>query len=172
MKKTLWETSNRTFLGDLEFGAIGEQRVIAKLKSYKGVSEVRDISKTQKGIKDDIDVEIVYSDGHTSTVEIKTDTMAHRTGNIAYEEFSHKNPGCFARTKAKHIVYLLYHTGKAYVLDINKFRAFIAEMKKNKEKASKLGVRFSRMGEGASGYLVPIKSIIDTDIVECEINVA
>ncbi len=172
MKKTLWESTSRTFLKDLEFGKMGEKKVINKLTSYRNIKEVRDISNTKRGIEDDIDVELVYADGHVSTVEIKTDTMAHKTGNIAYEEFSHMNPGCFARTKANHIIYYLESTGEAYVLNPAKFRNFIQEIKNNKAKANKLNVRASRMGQGASGYLVPIKSIINTDIIECKINVA
>lgn len=172
MKKTLWETTGRSFLGDLQFGKIGEQMIIAKLQSYKSVVEVRDISSTKRGIDDDIDLEVVYADGHTSTIEIKTDTMADRTGNIAYEEFSHKNPGCFARTKADHMIYFLINTGEAYVLSPENFRGFIKEMKDNKEKAEQLRVRASRMGQGASGYLVPIKSILGTNVVEAKMMVA
>lgn len=172
MKKTLWETTSRNFLGDLEFGKIGEKRVIAKLKSYRNVVEINDISDSKRGIEDDIDLEVLYADGHKSTIEIKTDTMAHKTGNIAYEEFSHKNPGCFARTKADHIIYYLYHTGEAYVLNPDNFRVFIDEIKHDTEKAKALRVKASRMGEGASGYLVPIRSIINTNVVECTMRVA
>lgn len=107
-----------------------------------------------------------------STAEIKTDTMAHRTGNLAYEKFSHRNPGCFARTKADHIIYLLDHTGEAFVLDPKKFRAFIAEMEADQDKAKSLRVAWRKMGEGASGYLVPIKSILKTDVVEAKMMVA
>ncbi len=107
-----------------------------------------------------------------STAEIKTDTMAHRTGNLAYEKFSHRNPGCFARTKADHIIYLLDHTGEAFVLDPKKFRAFIAEMEADQDKAKSLRVTWRKMGEGASGYLVPIKSILKTDVVEAKMMVA
>lgn len=146
MKKTLWENTSRTFSGDLEFGKIGERKVIKKLKSYRNVKEVRDISNTKRGIEDDIDIELLYADGHVSSVEIKTDTMAHKTGNIAYEELSHKNPGCFARTKADHLIYYLIHTGEAYVLNPEKFRNFITEMKCNIKKAKELNVRASRMG--------------------------
>lgn len=172
MKKTLWETTNRNFLGDLDYGKKGEERVKRHLQGYRNIAEVRDISNTKKGIDDDIDLELVYTDGHTSTLEIKTDSMAHRTGNIAYEEFSHKNPGCFARTKADHIYYLLQETGDVYILNPENFRKFIAEMKNDKEKAKSLRVRPTRMGQGASGYLVPITSIVGTDVVECQLKIA
>ena len=107
---------------------------------YVDVDDVRDISNSNRGIKDDIDFEIVYRDGHTSTAELKSDMQAHRTGNIAYEELSHKNPGCFARTKADHIIYYLTETGVAYVLNPHKLRAFVAEMKADESKSkSKTG---------------------------------
>lgn len=168
---TLWETQSRNFLGDLDFGKEGEKKIKAKLESYRSVVKVRDISNSKRGITDDIDFEVVYADGHTSTVEVKTDTMAHRTGNIAYEEFSHKNPGCFARTKADHIIYYIIETGEAYVLSPKNFRAFINEMKRDTAKANMLRVRAARMGEGASGYLVPIRSILHTNVVECKISI-
>ena len=171
-KKSLWETTNRSFLGDLNFGKMGEERIARHLKSYSNVTEVRDISNSKRGIADDIDFEVVYVDGHISTLEVKTDSMAHRTGNIAYEEFSHKNPGCFARTKADHILYMLYETGEVYILNPDRFREYIAEMKVDAVKAKELGVRATRMGQGASGYLVPIKSIEETDIVECKFVIA
>ena len=103
--KTKWEGQNRSFKGDLRFGKLCEEVIRRFLMHYTNVDDVRDISNSKRGIKDDIDFEIVYRDGHTSTAELKSDMQAHKTGNIAYEELSHKNPGCFARTKADHIIY-------------------------------------------------------------------
>lgn len=137
------------------------------MNSFPSVAAVRDISDSKRGIADDIDFEILYKDGHTSTVEIKTDLMAHKTGNFAYEEYSHKNPGCFARTKTDHILYFVKETDMVYVLNPVKFRKFIAEMKMDKEKAASLKVRPSGMGEGAFGYLVPITVLTETDVLEC-----
>ena len=171
-KRTAWETENRSFLSDLELGKKGEKRIISFLEKHKNVEKVVDISDTEIGKRDDIDLEVHYTDGHISTVEIKTDTKAHITGNIAYEERSHRNPGCFARTKADHIFYLLQKTGQAYVLNPNEFRKFIAEMKNDKESAKQFGIRPVSMGEGAFGYLVPIKNLVSTNVVECEMHVA
>lgn len=162
-EKTLWETEGRNFTSDLDYGKEGERRVAKHFARYRNVVEVRDISNSKRGIDDDIDFEILYTDGHTCTIEVKTDTRAHETGNFAYEEFSHNNPGCFARTKADHIIYLIAQSGEAYVLNPEKFRKFIAEMKANPAKAKLCRVRAAKMGEGASGYLVPIKSILATN---------
>ena len=133
--KTKWEGQNRSFKGDLRFGKLCEDVIRRFLMHYVDVDDVRDISNSNRGIKDDIDFEIVYRDGHTSTAELKSDMQAHKTGNIAYEELSHKNPGCFARTKADHIIYYLTETGVAYVLNPHKLRAFVAEMKADERKA-------------------------------------
>lgn len=168
--KTQWETEGRSFLDDLERGKRGEEAIIRHLKSFRNVVEVIDISKTKRGIADDVDLEVVYADGHHCTVEVKTDGKAYRTGNIAYEELSHKNPGCFARTKADHIFYLIEQTGEIFVLHPENFRAFIAEMKQDKEQAAKLKVRASFMGQGAFGYLVPIKSIAGTNVLEAKMQ--
>ena len=155
-KKTLWEKKGgRTFHGDLDTGKYGEKVLAARMNSFPSVATVRDISDSKRGIADDIDV------------EIKTDLMAHKTGNFAYEEYSHKNPGCFARTKADHILYFIKETDMVYVLNPVKFREFIAEMKMDKEKAASLKVRPSGMGEGAFGYLVPITVLAETDVLEC-----
>ena len=171
-ERTLWETQGRSFVRDLDYGKKGEERIARHLRKYKSVVDVRDISNTRRGIDDDIDFEIVYRDGHTSTAELKSDMQAHKTGNIAYEELSHKNPGCFARTKADHIIYYLTETGVAYVLNPHKLRAFVAEMKANERKAASLRVRPAKMGEGAFGYLIPIRVLLNnTDIVEATMMV-
>ena len=171
-KSTLWQASGRSFLRDKNLRRLGEIRIKNHMSSYSNVTEVRDISSSRRGIDDDIDFEIVYTDGHISTLEVKTDLMAHMTGNMVYEELSNKNPGCFARTKADHIAYMLEATGETYILHPERFRALIAEVKENKEKAKELGIRATRMGQGAYGYLIPITSIIKTDVVECMIKVA
>lgn len=159
-KKSLWESKgHRSFLSDLEKGKFGEKVVISYLESRKNVNKVTDISNTKRGIDDDIDCEIEYADGHTKTIEIKTDLMAHKTGNIVFEEFSHKNPGCFARTKADYILYYVMETNEVYVLNPDGFRAFIKTVKEDAEMMKKLGVRAARMGEGAYGCIIPIKSI-------------
>lgn len=170
--RTKWEGQNRSFKGDLRFGKLCEEVIRRFLMHYVDVDDVRDISNSNRGIKDDIDFEIVYRDGHTSTAELKSDMQAHKTGNIAYEELSHKNPGCFARTKADHIIYYLTETGVAYVLNPHKLRAFVAEMKADDRKAASLRVRPAKMGEGAFGYLIPIRVLLNnTDIVEATMMV-
>ena len=45
-------------------------------------------------------------------------------------------------------------------------------MEADQDKAKSLGVTWRKMGEGASGYLVPIKSILKTDVVEAKMMVA
>ena len=45
---------------------------------YVDVDDVKDISNSNRGNKDDIDFEIVYRDGHTSTAELKSDMQAQR----------------------------------------------------------------------------------------------
>lgn len=169
---TLWEKKGgRNFRKDLTTGKAGEEILRARILGFKNIVSVDDISNSKRGIDDDIDFEILYADGHTRTVEIKTDLMAHRTGNIAYEEYSHRNPGCFARTKADYIMYFIYETGEVYVLNPVNFRMFIAEMKSNPEKAEMLRVKAKGMGEGAYGYLVPIKVLEkETNVVECKFS--
>lgn len=168
---TLWEKrGGRNFRKDLKTGKDGEEIIRKRLLAFPSVIDVRDISNSKRVIDDDIDFEIVYKDGHTSTVEIKTDLMAHSTGNFAYEEYSHRNPGCFARTKADHILYFLYETGEVYVLNPVKFRTYISEMKQDKQRARYLRIRATGMGEGAFGYLVPINVLKSTDVFECMFN--
>ena len=151
--KTKWEGQNRSFKGDLRFGKLCEDVIRRFLMHYVDVDDVRDISNSNRGIKDDIDFEIVYRDGHTSTAELKS-------------------PGCFARTKADHIIYYLTETGVAYVLNPHKLRAFVAEMKADERKAASLRVRPAKMGEGAFGYLIPIRVLLNnTDIVEATMMV-
>ena len=63
--KTKWEGQNRSFKGDLRFGKLCEDVIRRFLMHYVDVDDVRDISNSNRGIKDDIDFEIVYRDGHT-----------------------------------------------------------------------------------------------------------
>lgn len=58
------------------------------------------------------------------------------------------------------------------MINPDRFRSFIEDMKNDEEKAKSLNVRAAKMGQGASGYLVPIKSIVNTDVVKCQMRIA
>ena len=100
------------FVKDLKVGEIGEKVVREYLErlGYK-VENVTNIKEYQNK---DIDF-IVKKEGFKTElpIEIKTDTLAHKTGNLAYEFYSNKyikSKGCFEKTQAKYIFYYLSKT--------------------------------------------------------------
>ena len=121
-KNNPWRYQNRSFLGDMSFGKLGEKKVEALLKNSRNVAEVIDLRDDKEAQKKDVDYRVFYKDGRECLVEVKTDKWAHRTGNIPFEMYSHNNPGCFARTESDFIFFVVAMTGMIYVIDSRKFK--------------------------------------------------
>lgn len=161
------------FQKDNKNGAKGEAIVRNKFLSYKNVEAVKDISCTEAGKKDDIDLIVHCSDGNVKTVEVKTDFKMNNTGNLVYEEISSKNissKGCFARTKAEHIAYLNADNGMCYIINAEEFRDLINNVKAEPDKFKKDRVKHVAMGDAAMGYLIPIKFAKESGLIKCEIQ--
>lgn len=114
-----------------QVGEEGENRVIEYLES-RGctVIDLRSIPEYQDR---DIDIAIHTPDGLWRNVEIKTDTVMHRTGNIMVElSMARKTgeyPGWFYKCQADILCYVDEHSGNLYFLPWQKIHDYVAELK-------------------------------------------
>lgn len=162
-KNNPWRYQNRSFLGDMSFGKLGEKKVETLLKNSRNVAEVIDLRDDKEAQKKDIDYKVFYKDGRECLVEVKTDKWAHRTGNIPFEMYSHNNPGCFARTESDFIFFVVAMTGMIYVIDSRKFKEYANRLLENGEK-------LKTMGDEARGFLCKIETLINEKIVVQQIQ--
>lgn len=90
-----------TFESDKLIGEYWERQVIAKLQP--------DIYEKEDGDFPYWDYTIV-KDGQIQRIEVKSDRMARKTGNVAIEWSCSKRPSGIQKTKAKYWVYVVIDT--------------------------------------------------------------
>lgn len=150
------------FLIDLKTGEIGESAVLKFLQNESNVEDVIDVRNDKVFQKYDIDF-LVYTDRSIIVpIEVKSDTMAHRTGNIAYEVLSNKHyntKGCFEKTRARYIYYYLTKTKQLYQIDVKKLRNHVKNYYANKRK-------LIPMGDNALGYLIKINELLENNVMK------
>lgn len=146
--QTLWQTQNRDFKGDNKIGKRGEKKIADYIRSLTKTIKVTDLSNDKAAQKDDIDMEVESTVGKY-TVEVKTDTMAHVTGNLPFEETSKGGVGCMRRTKADWMIFYLKATGVLYWIRPQKWREYVDK--------SHIPLKF--IGEGGMGYLCKIEDL-------------
>ena len=150
------------FLIDLKTGEIGESVVLKFLQKESNVEDVIDVRDNKLFQKYDVDF-LVYTDRSIIVpIEVKSDTMAHRTGNIAYEVLSNKHyntKGCFEKTRARYIYYYLTKTKQLYQIDVIKLRSHVENNYKNNKK-------LIPMGDNALGYLIKINELLKCNIMK------
>lgn len=99
--------------------------------------------------------------------EIKTDTQIGRTRNIFYEEMSHTNPGCMARTLSNYIVYAGIDFNKsineAYLIKTLDLRRYVLD-NFNTVKRCRMDHRDSGSSDVTAGYLINIEELITKKI--------
>lgn len=143
----------KKFKEDIERGKVGENVCITLFKNMG--CEVNPVTEDTDFQKDDVDCLVEFRGQNEAThIEIKTDYQAHYTGNIAYEVISnidYRTIGCFEKTKAKYICYVVYGNRKIYLLD--------TQTLKNDVKNHKGEYRGVHMGDNAWGYLIPIRTL-------------
>lgn len=120
-------------------------------KSTKKVIDVRDDKFFQE-----LDIDFLQQDidNKINKIEVKTDTMAHRTGNFAYEHTSnkyYKTKGCFEKTQSDYIFYYVQGTKDMYVLDTKKLQKYVHSNSKTLKEVC--------MGDNALGYLIKLTDI-------------
>lgn len=143
------------FMKDIDTGEIGELatfRYLNTLSIIKAVQDVRNIKAYQEL---DVDYVAVTQKNRLILVEVKSDRLAHRTGNIAYEVYSSKNlktKGCLEKTKAHRIFYYLIATDELYSINTKALREYVHKNFSEKD--------LRNMGDAALGYLIKIKDLV------------
>lgn len=139
-----------SFAEDLSFGREGEVIVRNLLESSGNFDNVIDCSNDKYFQEKDIDLLALAMDGHIAKYEVKTDRMAHETGNIAFETKTSGNIGCLAKTEADFVMYYIEGDGRLYCFNAEQMRQYL---KRNRFK-------LYRMGDNAEGHLLSIKMLL------------
>lgn len=145
------------FSNDLNTGKIGEKKVYKYLSHNKKIKHIEDVTENKEYQNMDVDFICYNEDDKKCFIEVKTDTIAHKSGNIAYEIISNKHYGtigCFEKTKAHIIFYYLLKTDELYIIKTKKLREYVNRKYKNRGKEI-------YMGDYALGYLIPIKDLLE-----------
>ena len=105
----------------------------------------------------DLDIDFL-AEKHSGVVikyEVKTDRLAHKTGNLVYEETTSGNIGCLAKSHADYILYYLSQSNELYGFWLIDMRNYIKETQPE----------LVEMGDNAEGYLLKIKDLTSKDII-------
>lgn len=138
---------------DFKRGKIGEDKIIDFLSSHKSTLQLIDVSYDKWFQQCDVDLLQITNNG-INKIEIKTDFMAHRTGNLAYETTSCKYTntiGCFEKTCADYIFYYIINTNVLYIFDTLELRQWVEDNKDN--------LKLIEMGDMALGYLIKLNKL-------------
>lgn len=143
------------FQQDLKTGNIGEEIIFEFLKGNIATRTILDVRHDK--FFQDVDIDFIQEtlQSEIRKIEVKTDTLAHKTGNLAYEHTSNKyynTIGCFEKTRADYIFYYLTETKELYILHTESLRNYVS-LNKNK-------LREVSMGDSALGYLVKLEDLI------------
>ena len=158
------EESRKHFEDCLKKGRDGELAVEDLLYSHCYYGEgfpcldaevLFDLSADADFQEKDIDFMVRTRNEHIFYIEVKTDFLAHKTGNFVYELTTSGNNGCFAKTKADYIIYHINETDENYIVDICKLRRYVSTSNLN----------LVPMGDSATGYLIPIKTLEEENII-------
>lgn len=147
------------FQKDLNTGSIGEEVALNLLKNDSNTLSVIDVREEKLFQKLDVDFIQELIGGGFRMIEVKTDTQAHYTKNLAYEHTSNKyynTIGCFEKTKADYILYYLTETKEMYVIHTNSLRSYVH--------GNKNRFREVNMGDNALGYLVKLEELTQNNI--------
>ena len=101
------------FITDNNVGRKGENIIYNYLMNRPSTDNVMDVSKSWWFQQFDIDFIQIDKNGSVNKIEVKTDRMADKTGNMVYEIYSDRrtcSQGCFEKTQADYILYYLINT--------------------------------------------------------------
>lgn len=156
---------NDKFILDIDRGRTGEVDIINHLKN-NGCYGIIDLSDNKEYQSYDIDLVYFNKYGKLISAEIKTDYLAHKTGNIIYEKYSSKSimsDGCFEKTKAMYIFYYIYHTNQLYIFNTISLRNYVNNHYKNSQ--------LINCGDNALGYLIRINDLNKNNINYYHVNI-
>lgn len=145
-----------SFAEDLNDGKKAEELVRFKLSQTGKFESIWDCSDDKYFQSKDIDILALKQDGQITKIEVKADRQAHRTGNLAWEQKTSGNIGCFAKTEADYIMYYVVGNGSLYIFQPKVLRRYIEQSHK----------RMIPMGDNAEGFLLSIKELLKEGIIK------
>lgn len=147
------------FHTDNEISNKGEEIIYNYLWKHKSTLKVIDVTKDKWFQQFDIDFIQVDCNGGVNKIEVKTDRLADKTGNMVYEIWSDRRiyaKGCFEKTEADYIFYYLINTKVLYIFNTQELRTWV-----NKHE-NELWQTY--MGDFAIGYVIPLNDLKEISI--------
>lgn len=146
------------FNSDIIIGEKGEYKVYNYILNHPSTISLIDVSKDKWFQQFDIDF-IQIADNGVNKIEIKTDRIGHKTGNMAYEVWSDRriySKGCFEKTEADYIFYYLINSNIIYIFYTQELRYWVHKHKKD--------LKLINMGDYALGYIISLNKLKDISI--------
>lgn len=148
-----------SFEKDKAFGEIGESLAWNILINAESVSQVVDVRHDKSFQDEDVDFLVQRKDKSFTRVEVKTDSRAFSTGNVAYEVTTSGHVGCFAKTKANVVMYYVCDKdslkGTMYQISVKAIRNYINSHE----------LKLVDMGYASTGYLIPIEELKHNKVI-------
>ena len=149
------------FNSDVQIGNKGESIIYDYLLSHPSTVNVIDVTNDEWFQQFDIDFIHVTTDYDVNKIEVKTDRIADKTGNMVYELWSNRrtySKGCFEKTEADYIFYYLINTKVLYIFKTQELREWVHKHKN--------GLWQTYMGDFALGYVIPLNDLKNIYIKE------
>ena len=149
------------FNSDVQVGNKGENIIYDYLMNHPSTDSLINVSNDSWFQQFDIDFIQIDGDGDVNKIEVKTDRMADKTGNMVYEIFSDRRThtkGCFEKTHADYIFYYLINTKVLYIFNTQELREWVYEHRNE--------LWQTYMGDFAIGYVIPLNDLKDIYIKE------
>lgn len=144
------------FHSDNEIGNKGENTIFNFLSTYPSTTAIIDVTKDEWFQQFDIDFIWQDTEYNIFKIEVKTDTLADKTGNMVYEIWSDKrthSKGCFEKTEADYIFYYLINSRTLYVFNTKELREWVLEHIDD--------LKQTDMGDNAFGYVIKLNDLKD-----------
>lgn len=142
------------FWNDLDRGKVGE-RIFCNVVADKGY-EIFDLSNDKTYQKKGVDFKI-RKGLKEILVDVKTDYLMHKTGNIFLEIQDGPRVGWAKKTKADLIFYIDYNSNTVYVLDWSSCAAKMGELR--------TVTFYNQDGVRMVGALLPVSKLDELQIV-------
>lgn len=144
---------------DIERGKVGEEVVYNILMDNIDTKHLVDVREDSLFQRLDIDFLQVTNKNKVRKIEVKTDAIVHKTGNIVYEYFSDitaGTKGCFEKTESDFIFYYLTYVEELYIINTKKLKSYV-------NKNIRL-LKEANMGDNAWGFLIKIEDLVENNI--------
>lgn len=154
------------FEGKNNIGKKGQNIILTYLLKQEVTATVIDVSDVPEYRVKDIDILWNKKDGTTIKIEVKTDELMHKTGNVFLETVSNatKNTrGCFLSSEADYFFYYDIAQDILYVMHLNTARQWF-ELNKHMFKEAETSTR----GDDdilyhSFGYPIPVNTVLGID---------